>query len=532
MNPVLKNITAVLFVCFLLLSSTAGNAAALTQDSTGALDAALSYLSTQQSPDGGIIGLTGSSDPGTTARAMLAFAANGIIPSEFTSSNDLSVADYLTENYPTYVYDGNGLLFPGNAGLVLAALGVEEAAPTKLLEDLSSTLQQDGSFSSEASVEFNSGAVTDLNQAFAIIGLINTRHDVPVSAIEYLINRQAEDGTWDNGFGPDLDTTAIVVIALVGSGQVETNHFAIQSALELFRSNQQENGGWKPAWDTDPINVDTTGWIMQALLTAGEDFNNWKQGENTPVSALINQQQPDGRIGGTYVNAYSTVEALLGLAQNSIIKPEFSGKNTQETGQYQAGLVIQLASENIIQQCISFTESEFLGAELLQASDLNLETSVNPSMGSLVCSIENTGCPVDDCFCDMPNYWSYWLLTEGVWGYAQTGSDTMVVEPGSVQGWSWGDTPPPAVTFDQLCGNSVQGIPTVLPVENQPTDLPQPALTIEPVEEASKIEPTSVMETVKSQPSPTETNFTLYYVFGGLLVILMVVIVVISSRRK
>jgi hypothetical protein len=532
MNPVLKKITAVLFVCFLLLSTSAGNAASLTQDSTGALDAALSYLSTQQSADGGIIGLAGSSDPGTTARAMLALAANGIHPSDFTSVDGRSLTDYLSENYPSYVYDENGLLFPGNAGLVLAALSLAETAPQQLIEDLSATLQTDGSFSSEASAEFNSGAVTDLNQAFAIIGFINAKQEVPVSATEYLINRQAADGTWDNGFGPDLDTTAIVVIALIGSEQVSSSDPAIIAALETFRTNQQENGGWKPGWDTDPINVDTTGWITQALITTGEDLDNWKKGENTPLTALLSQQQPDGSIGGSYVNAYSTVEALLGLAQTSIILPVTSAQPGPGTNQNQAGLVIQSAPGQVLQQCISIPDGDFFGSDFLQASGFNLEVSVNPSMGSLVCSIEGTGCPAEDCFCDMPNYWSYWILTDGVWGYAQTGSDTMVVEPGSVQGWSWGDTPPPDVTFDQICGQEESITPTVVIEDNQPTELPQPTQTIQPVEEEiTQVEPTQVIDAVENQPAPQETNF-LYYVFGGLLVLLIVVIIVLSSRRK
>lgn len=533
MIAVLKKITTVLFVSFLLLSTSNGNAAALSQDINGALDAALSYLSTQQSPDGGIIGLAGSSDPGTTARTMLAFAANGINPSEFESINSFSLPDYLSENYPTYVYDENGLLFPGNAGLVLAALSTTEAAPEQLIGALSTTLQKDGSFSSEASADFNSGAVTDLNQAFAIIGLINAGQDVPVLAIDYLISRQAEDGTWDNGFGPDLDTTAIVVIALIGSEQVSSSDPAIIAALETFRTNQQENGGWKPSWDTDPINVDTTGWITQALITVEEDLNNWKKGENTPITALINQQQPDGSIGGTYVNAYSTVEALLGLASSSMIKPAIPNQINAETPQNQVGLVIQSAPDQVLQQCISIPDGDFFGSDLLQSSGFNVEVSVNPSMGSLVCNIEGTGCPVDDCFCDMPNYWSYWVLTDGVWGYAQTGSDTMVVEPGSVQGWSWGDNPPPVVTFDQLCGQEENVQPTIVNEEPQPTELPQPTQTIQPVvENPGLVEPTQIAEIVEVQQAPEGSNFSLYYVFGAMLIILIVVIVVLSSRRK
>lgn len=530
MNAVLKKMTVVLFVCFLLFSNAAGNAAPLTQDASGALDAALSYLSTQQSPDGGILGLAGASEPGTTARAILALAANEADPMAFTSAEGASVVDYLTENYPAYVYDENGLLFPGNAGLVLAALGTIDAAPSQLAIDLSATLQDDGSYASEASAEFTSGAVTDLNQALALIGLSNAKQDIPVAAVDYLINHQAEDGTWDNGFGPDMDTTAIVVIALLGSGQTDPTHPAIGAALEFFRTNQQENGGWKPDWDTDPLNVDTTGWITHALITTGEDLNNWKQGENTPVSALISQQQPDGSIGGTYVNAYSTVEALLGLAQSSIINPTFSEGQPSNDVQNQAGLVIQLAPDTVIQQCIPVGEGEFFGLDLLKASNLNLDIAVDPAMGALVCGIEGTGCPIDDCFCDMPNYWSYWILMDGEWGYAPTGASTMVVEPDSVHGWSWGEAAPPVVTFDQVCGQAEEVLPTTAPTETEAAVLPEVTNTTEAVVEPDQTEP-AIEPTTAVEPELADTNFTLYYVFGGLLLMLVVVIIVVSSKR-
>jgi len=70
----------------------------------------------------------------------------------------------------------------------------------------------------------------------------------------------------------------------MGSGQVGPAHSAVQAALETFRSTQLDNGGWKPAWDSDPINVDTTGWITQALITAGEDLSTWEKDGATPAS--------------------------------------------------------------------------------------------------------------------------------------------------------------------------------------------------------------------------------------------------------
>ena len=80
------------------------------------IPAALAYLQSQQQPDGGLPGQSGASDVSTTARALLAFAAVQQDPSEFRSSQGSSPVDYLLANYPDYIVDDNGLLFPGMPG--------------------------------------------------------------------------------------------------------------------------------------------------------------------------------------------------------------------------------------------------------------------------------------------------------------------------------------------------------------------------------------------------------------------------------
>jgi len=313
MNPLFKKMT--IFVLALLLVGfvhpPVANAAPVVQTNADALDAALAYLSTQQMDDGGIAGLSGASDPGTTARAILAFAANGISPTEMTTADGLSMVDYLTGNYEAYIYDDNGIVFPGNAGLIIAALST---VPTDAVEALSNALQDDGSFATDATAEFTSGAANDLSQGLSILGLTMFGWSVPENAVTYLVNTQLEDGTWDNSFGSDPDTTAIVCLALLNTSYSDTVNPAVTNAVNYFRSTQLENGLWKPVWETDAFNVDTTGWVIQALLAAGEDLSTW-QTDSTPLTdVLLTQQQTDGSIGGTYVNAYSTIEALFGLA--------------------------------------------------------------------------------------------------------------------------------------------------------------------------------------------------------------------------
>lgn len=132
----------------------------------------------------------------------------------------------------------------------------------------------------------------------------------------------------------------------------------------------------------------------------------------------------------------------------------------------QAALVVQSGDGRVETACISFTEAEISGLDLLLRSGLDVVTEVQ-GMGALVCRIGETGCAADDCLCQCKGggnctYWSYWNQTDGEWRYAQTGAGRFPVTHGMVQGWSWGpglvDTAvvPPAVSFSDIC----QGVAT------------------------------------------------------------------------
>ncbi len=307
------------FIVLIVLSITlapmsAVQAAPLQQET---IPAALTYLLSQLQPDGGLPGLSGTSDISTTARALLALKAVGQDAASFKNAEGLTPVDYVAANTEAYVYDQNGVLFPGNAGLILAALATVDQTPADLPQALLDTLQADGSFASDASSEFLSGVATGLSQSLAVMGLAASQIIVPQEAITFLVNSQV-DGLWDNGFGPDLDTSAMAVIALITSGQLDNNSPAIQSAFTTIRASQLENAGWKPDWDSDELNVDTTGWITLALVTAGENLSDWSKNGISPQDALRSQQKEDGSIGGTYVGVYSTIEALLGYAETPL----------------------------------------------------------------------------------------------------------------------------------------------------------------------------------------------------------------------
>ena len=289
-----------------------------------AIDMALNFVAAQQGPDGGIDAFgSGSSNESGTARAVLAVAAAGKSV-ETIQSGGLTMLDYLSTKAITYTHDASGTtsahLFPANAGLLLAAAAAANQDVTAfggmdLISQLEATYHAGtGAYSTTARLGFSSGAASDINQAWSIFGLSAAARPVPPGAINYLVSNQAPDGSW--GFS-DPDTTAVAVVALIASGQVAPTEAPVQNALAYFAATQLENGGWRPSWDTDPLNADSTGWIMQALAVSGFSpvTESWARPGGNPRSALLSLQAPDGSIGGTFVNAYSTIEAIFGLTE-------------------------------------------------------------------------------------------------------------------------------------------------------------------------------------------------------------------------
>jgi hypothetical protein len=480
------------------------------------------YLSNQLLSDGGFPGLSDVSDPGTTARALLAFKALNLDPNQFVTPDGKTPIDYLLDSYSEYIFDDNQIVFPGNAGLILASLVLFNSAPEELSQLILGTLQEDGSFSTEAVKDWNSGVATDLSQALAILGLSSAGEPIPPIAVEYLVAKQMEDGTWDNGFGSDPDSTAIVVIALLSSGQIDSDHPSILKALQYFRETQLENAGWRPLWDSSMMNVDTTGWITLTLISAGEDLADWEVDGINPRQALLPTIQPDGSIGTSFNNVFSTVEALLAFSDSPLFSSVPSTNSPSSPIRSNAGLAVKLPDGSSVFRCVEFSGESISGYDLLATSGLVIDTSFDPSKGNAICGIEGQGCKSENCFCGMPNYWSYWHLENDEWSYSAVGSNTYQVLAGTVDGWSWGDQPPAQIKFDQICAETPL---LYLPVEVKENNQPTTEVLLPLIENAGDQQ--SFEET---QP---QRNNSQYIVFGFMIVgLLIVVVLVLREKRK
>ena len=495
-------------------------------DQSQVIQAGLAYLQSQQQVDGGIVGFSGVSDPDTTARSVLAFVTAGKPVSEVISTEGNSMLDYLAAQAITFTHDTTGTLFPGRAGILLAAVSLSGEDPTAfgrmdLAGELEASFHPDtGAYSSTAKQDFSTGEASDLGQAWAILGLSLAGHTLSDTAIQYLIQAQAGDGSWG---ASDPDTTALAVTALLASRKVNVQNDAIQNALGYFHNTQTPGGGWKPSWDTDPLNADSTGWIVQALVSAGEDLRgqSWTKDQTNPVEALLSLQKPDGSIGGTYANTYSTAEAIIGLSGIPLSNLGISPTS------HQAGLAIFSGDNSLFTTCVNFTENAISGLDLLQRSGLAIETATNPTQGTAVCKIGDVGDASNNCFGSMPNYWSYWNLGENGWGYSAVGADQSQVGDGGVYAWSWGAGNPPALlTFQNICEGVAFVLPTATETSIPPTDTPQPT----PI-------PTLVPATMPPQPTatvtPAKTGAGGYIVYASILLVLAAFIIyLIRSRSK
>jgi len=293
--------------------------AAPTIDHSEAISKALAYLQTKQLPNGGIEGWSpGVADDFTTIKTVIAVAAARRPVSFLTSVSDTTPLDYLAARAVTYTHDTTGTLFPGRAGMLAVAVVAGDDDPynfggMNIINELTATYHAaTGAYSTTAQQGWTSGAAGTINQLWAILGLAAAQETVPISATEFLIGLQEPDGGWGWGAGyGDVDTTALVLQALIASGNVGPADTKVQEGLAFLRNGQADSGGWE-SWGS--LSADSTAAAIQAIVAAGyaPATESWAAANGNPHTALAGLQAADGSFGG---NALGTAHAIAGLAE-------------------------------------------------------------------------------------------------------------------------------------------------------------------------------------------------------------------------
>lgn len=302
-----------------------------TYSNEQAIATALTYIEDAQTDDGGIEGFTpGQSDTFVTMRAAIAVGLAGR-PLKSVETNGNTMIDYLEMVAISYTHEYTTFTYPsppperfnaGRGGQLLTAIASGNEDMTNfgglnIIESLKQSYdEQSGAY----------GTPNLMNQPWAIIGLSAAGEPVPPAATQFLLDHQNPDGSWDFGYGASADSVAIVMVALLGSGNVSPSDPAIQQALHYLREQQLAGGGWGTRdWNSGEMvfNSDTTAWGIQALAAAGYTPATASWADRSPITkgnprgALLTSQNPDGSFG-LYPNALSAAHGLYGLVEHPI----------------------------------------------------------------------------------------------------------------------------------------------------------------------------------------------------------------------
>ncbi len=178
----------------------------------------------------------------------------------------------------------------------------------------------------------------------------------------------------------------------------------------------------------------------------------------------------------------------------------------------QVGLVVQYENGVVEKKCVTLTQPNPSGWDVLVAADVNVVGSPS-GMGMAVCAIGGLGCPANDCWCKFNTgenlYWSYWHLKGGRWEYSNRGASNYMVMSGEVEGWSWGDgrTPPPRFTFEEICSAPPTATFTYTPLPSA-TFTPSPLPSASPTPASFTLTPTltpTLVATTRRTSSLTPT---------------------------
>ena len=321
----LKSFQILLLSMIVLLISTTAFAPlpalsdAIEADPTEAISSGVDYLGTQMNDDGGIRWFDESSSPAATIKVVQALAALGYEGDYIQSeSGNSPLALLKTEGFDWVNQEetDSPAFNVARAGQLLTAIAAANENPQAFgPEEVDLVYPIITGFDPNTGVYGSATSENVTDQVWAMLGLAANAFSIPPEAAIWLAAAQADDGSWDDGYGSTLDTTPLAMMALIASGNMTADSAEIQTAIDFLVNQQHPDGGWQSAWDTT-TNANTTGVILQAISALGQspmDYP-WQNLDGNPQTALLAIQEENGAFGGDYANAYSTADAVLTLS--------------------------------------------------------------------------------------------------------------------------------------------------------------------------------------------------------------------------
>jgi len=227
----------------------------------------LAFLRSKQDSSGSIDGYA------TTAWAIMAFGANNDRASTIT--NGYSLLDALKKSEVESATDIERMI------LAIRASGNNpKSFNGKNYIKLLLMKYEDNQFGDKNLIN---------DDIFGVLAMLSADENVDRSEIKNtvstIISKQKDDGAFEN-----LDLTAAAIQALKAyqskEGSIPVDD-SLSKAKAYLREHQDSFGGFGE-------NSASTSWAIQALLSLGENPNDWQVGDSNPWTALLRFQNSDG----------------------------------------------------------------------------------------------------------------------------------------------------------------------------------------------------------------------------------------------
>ena len=296
-----------LFICLAFSLGLPSAQAQVSLSPEEAARRAVAWLRPLQGADGGY------GDMAQTAAVLQALGDAGVDVAQWRNRLGVSILDYLADRADEFAQAG-----PAHAGRLIVALVAAGQDPRAFGGvNLLSRLQDQFD---PARGRYGGRAATVADQAWALLALAALREPAPESVVQALLAAETPDAGWGASGSPDVETTALVMAALVGAG-VPTDSPALQRGLGILTLAQTASGGLART-PTCRCAADTlaTARAVQAILMLGGDplGVGWRRTEGRPTDWLGARQDLDGGVARSalaYADPLSTayaVSALLG----------------------------------------------------------------------------------------------------------------------------------------------------------------------------------------------------------------------------
>ncbi len=268
---------------------------------------AVAWLRPMQNPDGGY------GDVAQTAAVLHALGDADVDVSQWRNRLGVSILDYLQPRADEFAQAS-----PANAGRLIVALVAGGQDPRAFGGvNLLSRLQDQYDPTRN---RYGGRAATVVDQAWAAMALVALREPVPEVVVQTLLDAETGEAGWGPTGRPDVETTALVIAALIASGRPADSPPLLRAVGVLTLAQDASAGFTRAPGCGCPPDTLSTSRAVQVILMTGRDplAPNWRRSGRLPTDWLRFQQDQNGGLGRTdfaYPDPVSTayaVSALLG----------------------------------------------------------------------------------------------------------------------------------------------------------------------------------------------------------------------------